>query len=144
MVEFVALLAFVVPLGVWLLWLRRTISSALIYTILGITVAAGLVEMQARPKPIFMEVWRSPADAEVLWYALHEGESITVLLSLSGGPRLYVMPWDKDKAEQLARAGRGAGENGGTLRMRRPFERSLAPYEDLFYADPQPAPPPKE
>ena len=142
MVEFAALFFFVLLLGGWLLAMRRTISAALVYTVLCITVAAGLTEMLGRPKPFSME-WRaiSTTDAEVLWYALHEPNDIAVLLDLDG-PRLYVMPWNQERAEELASAGRES-EGGGTIRMNLMFERSLAKDEALFYATPQPAPPPK-
>jgi len=73
---------------------------------------------------------------------LREGESITVLLGLGVGPRLYVMPWDQEAAEQLTGAGREA-RGGGTLHMRFPFEPSLAKQEKLFYARPPEAPPGK-
>ncbi len=141
MVEALVFLAFVILLGVWLLCICRTVSAALVYTVLGITVAAGLVEMQARPKPVAME-WRSVETADVLWYVLREGVSITLLLDL-GEPRLYVLSWDKNQAEKLLKAGQDAEDDGGTLKMRQPFEPSLSGQNDLFYADPQPAPPPK-
>ncbi len=140
--EAAALIGFAITLGVWLLLIHRRISTALIYTLLGITVAAGLLEMQARPKPIAFE-WRSQADAVVEWYELKEAESITVLLGLGIGPRLYVMPWNQEAAEQLAGAGREAGR-GGQIRMRHPFEPSLAKQEALFYALPPEAPPLKQ
>ncbi len=141
MVEALVFLAFVVLLGVWLLAMRRTVSAALVYTVLGITVAAGLLEMQARPKPVAME-WRNTQDAEVLWFAIQEGTAILVLLDI-GEPRLYSLSWDQGQAEKLLKAGQDAEDDGGTLKMRQPFEPSLSGQNDLFYADPQPAPPPK-
>ena len=139
--EFFALGWFVFALGAFLLIIHRSISTALIYLLLGIYLAAGLLEMQARPKPIAFE-WRSQADAVVEWYELKEAESITVLLGLGIGPRLYVMPWNQEAAEQLAGAGRDAGR-GGQIRMRHPFEMSLAKQEPIFYARP-PSPPPQK
>ena len=142
MIEFAGLGAFVLLLGAFLLWRERAMLPAVIFSVLSITAAAGLVEMQSRPKPLLLE-WRSPERPEVLWYGFREGESITVLLDLSGAARLYVMPWDQERAKQLMQSGKKASEDGGTLRMRRPFEHSLETRERLFYADPQPAPPPK-
>jgi len=139
--EAAALIGFAILLGVWLLCIRRSVSTALIYTLMGIIVALGLLEMQSRPKPITFE-WRSQADAEVKWYELREGESITVLLGLGIGPRLYVMQWDQEAAEELTGAGREAGR-GGTIHMSQPFEPSLARQEKLFYALPPEAPPSK-
>ncbi len=140
MVEFFALLAFVVALGAFLLWDKRRLTPAVVFALLSVTAAIGLVEMKSRPKAIGME-WRNVETADVLWYGLRENESITLLLSL-GGPRLYVMPWNKDQAEQLLKAGQDAGQ-WGKVKMARPFEPSLAPEERLFYAAPQSAPPPK-
>ncbi len=138
-VEAAALLAFVAGLGVWMLWSRRTVPAALVYTLLGITAAAGLVEMQGRAKPIVLE-WRSVETAEVLWFGLREGESITLLLDI-GEARLYVLPWNKEEAEELLKAEREAeGEDIG-LNMWKPFERSLETGARMYYADPQPAPP---
>ncbi len=141
MVEFAALLAFVGLLGAFLLWDRRRLTPALVFALLSVTAAIGLIEMKSRPKSVAME-WRAVETADVLWYGLIEGESITLLLDVDG-PRLYVMPWNKDQAEQLLKAGQDAGQ-GGTIKMARPFEPSLAPEERLFYAAPQSAPPPKE
>ncbi len=142
MVEFAALLAFVVLLGAFLLWDRCRVTPAMVFALLSVTVAVGLVEMTARPKPINME-WRTAEEADVLWYELDEGQALYFVLWMPRGPRFYVMPWDGEQAEQLLKAGREAGE-GGTIKMRRPFEPSLAEDEPLFYAAPQPAPPPKE
>jgi len=142
MIEFAGLGAFVLLLGAFLLWRERSILPAVIFSVLSITAAAGLFEMRSLPKPLNLE-WRSSEQAEVLWYGFHEGESITVLLDLAGTARLYVMPWDGERARQLMQSGREAAETGSTLRMQRPFESSLETRERLFYADPQPAPPPK-
>lgn len=142
MVEFAVLFFFVVVLGVWLLWTRRTISAALVYAVLAIMFAAGLVEMQARPKPANLE-WRSPESADVLWSKLVEGQALYFILQMPSGPRLYVRPWVQEQGEQLLRAGKEAERTGGSLKMKQPFESSLAPEEQLFYAKPQPALPPK-
>ncbi len=139
-VEFFALLAFVVALGAFLLWDKRRLTPAVVFALLSVTAAIGLVEMKSRPKSVVME-WRAVEEADVLWYGLIEGESITLLLDVDG-PRLYVLAWDKDSAEQLLKAGQDAGQ-GGKVKMARPFEPSLAPEERLFYAAPQSAPPPK-
>jgi len=142
MIEFAGLLGFVLLLGAFLLRRDRSMLPALVFVVLSLTAAVGLVEMKSRAKPLLLE-WRSPEQIEVLWYGFREGESITVLLDLSGAARLYVMPWDEERAKQLGQASRESSETGGTLRMRLPFESTLETRERLFYADPQPAPPPK-
>lgn len=141
MVEPAVIFVFVGLLGVFLLWCRRSVTAALVFALLSGTVAVGLVEMRSRPKPINME-WRTAGAADVLWYELDEGEALYFVLRMPQGPRFYVMPYDGEQAEQLLRAGREADQTGGTLKMGRPFEPSLATSK-LFYAAPQPAPPPK-
>ncbi len=142
MIEILALLAFALAQGVFLLWSRRTPTAALTFAALSFIVAAGAIEALSQPKPINLE-WRSAEEADVLWYELREGVSIHLMLSSPSGPRFYVMPWNQEQAEQLQTAGMDA-EDGGTLKMEHPFEPSLAPEERLFYAAPQPVPPPKE
>ncbi len=141
MVEFAFTLAFTLALGVFLLWQRRTIVTAVIFAVFSITVVALAIEMHSRPKPVAME-WRTAETADVLWYEMDEGQALYFVLRMPKGPRFYVMPWDSEQAEQLLKAGREAGE-GGTIKMSWPFEPSLAEDERLFYAAPQPAPPPK-
>ncbi len=141
-VELIGVLAFTLVLGAFLLWNRRTIIASIIFVSLALTVAALALEMQSRPKPITFEMWRNYKAADVLWYELSEGVSITLVLDL-GEPRLYVLAWDKKRAEQLLQAGREAEANGTKVRMGKPFERSLAEEEKLFYALPQQAPPAK-
>ena len=48
------------------------------------------------------------------------------------------------RAEELQQALRDAGQQGGGVRMRLPFEPSLDDLEPKFYARPQPALPPKD
>ncbi len=141
MIEYIVLSAFAILLGGFLLGTRRTTLASLTFAGLVAFTVLGFLEMQARPKPIGAE-WRSTETAEVFWYELKEGESITLLLDI-GGPRLYILPWSKGQAEQLLRAARIAEGIGGTLMMKNPFEPSLDKDSIVFYAPPQPAPPTK-
>jgi hypothetical protein len=59
-------------------------------------------------------------------------------------PRAYVLPWDRASAEQFRNAMREAEQNGRGVQMRLPFEPSLDDREPMFYAQPQPALPPKD
>jgi len=142
-IEFAGLFGFVLILGAFLLGTRRTVFASLALAVLSVTVAAGLAEMQSRAKPLGLE-WRSVEATDVLWYELREGVSIQLLLSLPGGPRFYVMPWNGSAAEQLLRSSRKAARAGGKVMMARPFERSLDENEPIFHALPQPVLPPKE
>lgn len=108
---------------------------------------ASLVDLLSKPKPVAMEWWLSSAgEAEVLASRLVEGEGIYLWLQLPevAEPRAYVLPWDRAAAEELQRASREAEQNGGGVQMRLPFESSLDDREQKFYAQPQPAPPPKD
>jgi hypothetical protein len=82
----------------------------------------------------------------VLGSSLREDDGIYLWLQLpnAGEPRSYVLPWDREIAEQLQAAQREAEETQGGLKMRLPFEPSLDDREPKFYAMPQPAPPEKE
>jgi hypothetical protein len=110
---------------------------------------ASLVDLLSRPKPIDLEWWQKHAqEATVLGSELHEGQGIYLWLQLPdvAEPRGYVLPWSRTTAEQLQAAERQAEQQqgGGTVRMRLPFEPSLEDREPMFYAQPQPAPPPKD
>lgn len=106
----------------------------------------GFVHLLSMPKPVAMEWWHArAAEATVLGTALREGEAIYVWLDLEEAdePRAYVLPWDRDLAEQLQTASREAQEKGGAVRMRLPFEPSLDQAAPRFYAMPQAAAPAK-
>ncbi len=139
MIEYIIFFTFAFLLGVFILGKNRTLLASSVFIIVVIITALGLLEMQARPKPIGAE-WRSAESAEVFWYTMREGESITLLLDV-GGPRLYILPWNKKKAEQLLRAGQEAAVGAGKIMMRNPFEPSLDQDSEVFHSPPQPAPP---
>lgn len=131
-------------------WAHRALSikvSALVLAALLIATAyAGLIELLGRPKPTALE-WTLDlvSEATVLAVSLRENEAIYLWLQFDAGsePRAYVLPWRMDDAKQLHQAMRQAEANGTALRMRRPFEAGDDPNEPLFYAEPQPALPPK-
>jgi hypothetical protein len=107
---------------------------------------AGLTDLMSRPKPVSMEWWLANAEeATVIAAVPEEGRRIFLWLALNGidEPRAYVMPWSREAAQQLQDAQEQAAEEGGEVRMRMPFERSLEDTERMFYAEPQPAPPAK-
>lgn len=107
----------------------------------------GFVDLLSKPKPVDLEWFHSQVgDAEVLGSAIHEGQNIFLYLQMPDveEPRSYVLPWDRNLAEQLQSARREAEENGNGVGMRLPFEPSLDDREPKFYALPQPAMPPKD
>ena len=107
----------------------------------------GFLHLLSMPKPAGLEWWHAKADeATVLGSALREGQGIYLWLQLGDAPepRAYVLPWNREMAEQLQTARREAERNETPLQMRLPFEPSLDGREPRFYAMPQPAPPPKD
>ncbi len=126
--------------------LMLKVSALILAGLLMLTGYAGLVELLGRPKPASME-WAQAAvpEATVLGARLKEGEAIYLWLEWDGGsePRGYVLPWRRPAAEALQRAMREAEADGTRVRMSRPFERDRPQHEAMFYAEPQPARPPK-
>jgi len=72
------------------------------------------------------------------------GSFLWLQLLETAEPRSYVLPWNRDLAEQLQETARKAEEDNTQLQMRLPFEPSLDELEPKFYAQPQPAAPPKD
>jgi hypothetical protein len=111
------------------------------------TIYAAYAQLLSRPKPVSLEWWLAKAeDASVLGTSIRENEGIYLWLQVAGvaEPRAYMLPWDRDLAEQLQTTMREAERLQGDVRMRLPFERSLDDREPKFYAMPQPALPPKD
>jgi hypothetical protein len=144
----VAVAAALATIGVWAprkLWVRAT-AAATAAALLPIGYAA-FADLLSRPKPVALEWVHGQTDeATVLGATIRENEGIYVWLQHGdlAEPRAYVVPWDRELAEQLQEAMREAEQNGGGLKMRLPFERSWDPKQPKFYAMPQPALPPKD
>lgn len=126
-------------------WIR---AGALGVAVLFLPLAyASYASLLSKPKPVDLEWWLSEAEeATVLSSSIQEEVGIFLWLQLTGvaEPRAYVLPWNRDVAEQLQAALREAEEQEGQLQMRLPFENSLDEDEPKFYAMPQPAMPPKD
>lgn len=105
------------------------------------------VNLLSKPKPVDLEWWQQQVEeVEVLGSQIREDVGIFLYIQMPEvtEPRSYVLPWNRELAEQLQAAMRDAEQNGGDLRMRLPFESSLDDREPKFYALPQPALPPKD
>jgi hypothetical protein len=126
-------------------WIR---AGAIVTAILFLPLAyASYASLLSKPKPVDLEWWLGGADeATVLSSSIQEEVGIFLWLQLAEAaePRAYVLPWNRDLAEQLQEAARKAEEENGQLQMRMPFEPSLDELEPKFYAMPQPALPPKD
>ena len=111
------------------------------------TIYAAYAQLLSRPKPVGLEWWLAKAaDAGVLASSIRENEGIYLWLQLDGAPepRAYILPWNRDLAEQLQATLREAEQRQSDVRMRLPFEPSLDDRTPKFYALPQPALPPKD
>lgn len=133
------------------LWAPRGLAAKLAALALAMgfmpTAYAAMSELLGKPKPATLEWALGQAqEATVLGSLARENEAIYLWLALDGvpEPRAYVLPWSRALAEQLQAAQRAAGEQGSGVRMRRPFEPTLEDRAPRFYAEPQPALPPKD
>jgi hypothetical protein len=118
--------------------------TAALYVPLGY---ASLSELLSMPKPVSLEWWRSKtSEATVLASSIREGKGIYLWLQLTSAeePRAYVLPWNRELAEDLQKAMREAESAESGVGVRLPFEPSLDNREPKFYALPQPAMPPKD
>lgn len=106
-----------------------------------------ILDLLSRPKPVSLE-WgaRDLSEATVIGAHLKEGDRIFLWLHVEGldEPRYYVLPWDEQLAKQLYGAQQEAEAEGTEVRMNRPFAHKNMESEMMFYALPQPAPPPKQ
>lgn len=129
------------PRSVWV-----KLSALVLSALLMATAYTGLVELLGKPKPVNME-WAAATVPEVTVVAALPREDKAIYLWLrfddSPEPRAYVVPWSREIAEQLQRATRRAVAEGTEVCMRRPFESTPDANEPVFYAEPQPALPPK-
>ncbi len=143
----VLIAAALASIAVWAprtLWLK--LSALVLSGLLMATAYMSQVDLLGKPKPITME-WAMAAvpEATVLGATMRENEAIYLWLQFdqSSEPRAFVLPWNLETAKQLQGAMRQALTDGTKVRMRRPFEPSLDRHEPMFYAEPQPALPPK-
>jgi hypothetical protein len=126
------------------LWPR--VSAVALSALLMVTAYASQVELLGRPKSVTTEwVMRVAPEATVLAHAIDERRAIYLWLRFDGrpAPRAYVLPWSLATAKQLHSAAQQAKARGTGVRMRQPFARNREAVEPMFYAEPQPASPPK-
>lgn len=147
---FIALVVIGSALAGLTIWSRRMMAAkvaalALTLALFG-TGYATAVELLGRPKPIQIEWWgRDLTEARVIAAELREDEAIYLWLAIEGveAPVSYALPWSLEAAKQLNGAMEEAEEEGVGVQMRSPFNASPDDQEPMFYAEPQPALPPK-
>jgi len=103
----------------------RTRVGAVSLTALFIPLAyLALNELRSQPKPVDSEYFKHDVgEAQVLGFALHEGEAIYLWLRLAetAEPRYYVLPWRTRDAERLQKLTHQALRDGGAVRIKTPF-----------------------
>ncbi len=147
LVPVVLLCALLASIGIWAPR-RLTIKAVAVAAAVGMMPLgyAAMAALLSRPKPVKLEWWLNGAnEATVLGSTMREGQGIYIYLQLdsTSEPRSYVLPWDRQLAEELQQALQEAEDNQSAVQMRLPFEPSYDDREPKFYALPQPALPPK-
>ncbi|MFQ5958697.1 MAG: hypothetical protein ACE5LF_04940 [Alphaproteobacteria bacterium] len=108
---------------------------------------AAFADLLSKPKPVDLE-WahRNVTEATVLAASMREDDGIFLWLQIDGvaEPRSYVLPWNRELAEELQDAQREAEANRNGLRIKLPFESTRDDRDHKFYAPPQPIPPLKD
>ncbi len=104
-----------VLVGVWSAQhgLARLLMIGLFSALL-VFVFSGATSLLGRPKPVAVE-WLAPHVEEATVLSAHMAELKGIYLTLLWGehePRLYVMPWDQQVAEQLQQVLAEAEQNG--------------------------------
>ena len=142
-----ALCVTLAALAIWsrTLWPRiGAVALLLCFVPVGL---GGLAALTGEPRRANLE-WlaRNVEDIEVRGFDLREGIAIFVYATVPGydRPQSYEFPWSTPQAEQLQDAAAKAEAEGGTLRLRRPFDSSLDEMPPVFYSDPPEALPEKQ
>ena len=105
-----------------------------------------LIDILSRPKPISLEsAHKKIEEVGIVSALMKEDVGIYLWLQLPNvtEPRSYKLPWSKEVARQLHKAQQDAEATGTEVKMKKPFEKNMETREAIFYASPQPAPPPK-
>jgi hypothetical protein len=148
----------VVSLGYALFSMKTTRSNGMrVMALLYLLASVGLAlyfynQLLSRPRPIDQEFFSQATEAVVLATRERDGESIYLWLQLpkQAAPAYYVMPWSGQAAEELEIAQLEAGQQGGTVVMKHPFQRNQRygiegdEKDPMFYSAPPERPPLKE
>lgn len=144
----VGLITALAAISIWSprpLWMK--VSALTIAALLLPAAYVSLVELLSRPKPIALEWAHGDLSKAVVLHAdWREGKSIYLWLRVPGidDPRAYVLPWSQKQVEQLFAAQREAELRQTEVHVERPFSRGdRENQQPVFYAVPQPPPPPK-
>jgi len=124
----------------------RSIAVLLVAALLP-TGFGAVSELLSRPKPMAAEwIERHLDEAIVVSSVMQEDEAIYLWLQLPNQeePRAYVLPWNENTAQQLAKMEAEGEETDQSVSMRNPFKpQEKTESEPQFYVSPPPALPPK-
>jgi hypothetical protein len=147
---FVIAAAMVGLLATIAIWAPRSLKlkvSALICATLFLPLGyISLNDILSRPKPMSLEsAHKQLEEVQIISATMKEDVGIFLWLQLPevSEPRSYKLPWSTEVAKQLHKAQQDAEAKGTEVKMKKPFEKNIDNREAIFYAAPQPAPPPK-
>lgn len=138
----VAALTLTLPRALWLKFAALGAAGVLV-----VTVHYGMSDMLGRPKPVSLSWLQAGADEmQVVAAQLDEPHAVYLWLRMpeAAEPRAFSMPWSEQAARQLSDARRKAEQHGTEVVMRMKQSNPEADDEPMFYAEPQPALPPKQ
>jgi len=117
----------------------RSIAVLLVAALLP-TGFSAVTELLSRPKPMAAEwIERHLKEATVISSVMQEGEAIYLWLQfpMQREPRAYVLPWDENTAQQLAKMEAEGEATDQSVSMRNPFKpNEKTESEPQFYVSP--------
>ena len=125
---YIVLLALAVLLISITIWSRRPFRWRISGFFIGATLISllfiSILELLSRPKPAHLELFYKDIPEVVLVHASWEEEvALYILVEIPGveEPRLYILPWSREDAEQFEQAMQEGEDNNEEVRIGNPF-----------------------
>ncbi len=125
---YIVLLALAVLLISITIWSRRPFRWRISGFFIGATLISllfiSILELLSRPKPAHLELFYKDIPEVVLLHASWEEEvALYILVEIPGveEPRLYILPWSREDAEQFEQAMQEGEDNNEEVRIGNPF-----------------------
>ncbi|MBF87243.1 MAG: hypothetical protein CMJ14_04495 [Pelagibacterales bacterium] len=125
---YIVLLALTVLLISITIWSRRPFRWRISGFFIGATLISllfiSILELLSRPKPAHLELFYKDIPEVVLLHASWEEEvALYILVEIPGveEPRLYILPWSREDAEQFEQAMQEGEDNNEEVRIGNPF-----------------------
>ena len=149
---YIVLLALAVLLISITIWSRRPFRWRISGFFIGATLISllfiSILELLSRPKPAHLELFYKDIPEVVLLHASWEEEvALYILVEIPGveEPRLYILPWSREDAEQFEQAMQEGEDNNEEVRIGNPFfNTDEEDRERLVYTSPAKPMPQKE